>query len=148
VGQARELMDRVTGALLSKDLEKLRDLYAPHAIAVTPDAGELQGPEAIIEYFRAMDEAFPTMSYESVGTYESGDCAIDQGDMLAHNTGPIHMPDGTTLPATGKQVRVRSIDIATVHDGKIVRHEWYWDQLELLVQLGLLEAPAQTTTQS
>ena len=148
MGQARELMDRVTGALLSKDLEKLRDLYAPHAIAVTPDAGELRGADEIIEYFRAMAEAFPTMSYESVGTYDSGDCAIDQGDMLAHNTGPIHMPDGQTLPATGKQVRVRSMDIATVHGGKIVRHEWYWDQLELLVQLGLLEAPAQTTGQS
>lgn len=142
MGQPRELMDRVTGALLSKDFEALRDLYDPHVIGVTPDAGELHGVDEIIEYFRAMEEAFPNMSYESVGTYESGACAIDQGDMLAHNTGPLHLPDGQVLPATGKQVRVRTMDIATVHGGRIIRHEWYWDQLEILTGLGLLELPA------
>ena len=142
MGQARELMDRVTSALLAKDFDALRELYDPHIIGVTPDARKLHGVDEIIEYFRAVAEAFPNMSYESVGTYESGACAIDQGDMLAHNTGPLHLPGGQTLPPTGKEVRVRSMDIATVHDGRIIRHEWYWDQLEILTELGLLQMPA------
>jgi ketosteroid isomerase-like protein len=135
-------MDKVTGALLGKDLEKLRELYAPDVIAITPDAGRLHGVDEVIAYFQEMFEAFPTMSYEGVGTYESGDSAIDQGDMTGANTGPLHLPDGQVLPATGKEVRVRTMDIATVHGGKIIRHEWYWDQLEILSQLGLVEAPA------
>lgn len=143
MGQPRELMDQVTGALLSKDFEKLRDLYDPKVIVVLPDAGELHGVSELTEYFRAMTEAFPNMSYESVGTYESGAHAIDQGDMFGHNTGPLQLPDGESLPATGKQVRLRVMDIATVHDGRIIRHEWYWNQLDILTQLGLLELPAQ-----
>ena len=145
MGQPRELMDRVTGALLAKDFEALRELYAPKAIGVTPDAGELHGVDEIIGYFRVLSEAFPNMSYESVGTYESGACAIDQGDMFGHNTGHMQLPDGQVVPPTGKQVRIRSMDIATVHDGRIIRHEWYWDQLDVLTQLGLLTvaAPAQ-----
>lgn len=146
MGQPRELMDRVTGALLSRDFEGLRELYDPHVVAVTPDAGELHGVAEIIEYFRAVAETFPVLSYESVGEYESGPCAIDQGDVLGHNTGPIHLPNGQTLPASGKQVRLRSMDVATVHEGRIVRHEWYWDQLELLTQLGVVEAPATAQT--
>jgi len=141
MGQSRELMDKVTGALLAKDFEKLRDLYSSDVIGVTPDAGKLHGADALIDYFRGMAGAFPNMSFEEIGTYESGDCAIDQGDMIATNTGPLEMPDGQTLAATGKEVRVRSMDIATVHGGRIVRHEWYWDQLEILAQLGLMEAP-------
>jgi ketosteroid isomerase-like protein len=40
---------------------------------------------------------------------------------------------------------VRSVDIATVADGKIVRHDFYFDQLDMLTQLGLMEAAASPT---
>lgn len=144
MGEPREVMDRATGAMLGKDFEALRELYAPDVIVVTPDAGKLHGVDEVMEYFQAMTEAFPNMSYESVGTHDSGFCAIDQGDMFGHNTGPLRLPDGQVLPPTGKEVRVRSVDIATVHHGRITRHEWFWDQLELLGQLGLLEASEAT----
>ena len=56
------------------------------------------------------------------------------------------MPDGQTIPPTGKQIRMRAADVATVREGRIVRHDFYFDQLDMLVQLGLMEAPAVTTT--
>ena len=40
---------------------------------------------------------------------------------------------------------MRSADMATVRDGKIVSHDFYFDQLDMLTQLGLMEAPATTT---
>lgn len=142
MGQARELMDKVTDALLSKNLEALRDLYSPDVVAVTPDSGTLHGVDRIIEYFTVMNEAMPDATFESTGSYETADCAIDQGELLGTNTGDMRMPDGGTLPATGKQVRLRTSDIANVEGGRIVRHEWYWDQLDFLTQLGVIEAPA------
>jgi hypothetical protein len=36
--------------------------------------------------------------------------------------------------------------VATVADGKIVRHDFYYDTLDMLTQLGLMEAAAPTTT--
>jgi ketosteroid isomerase-like protein len=50
----------------------------------------------------------------------------------------MRMPTGETLPATGKEVRVRSCDVARVEGGEITSHHFYFDQLEFLIQLGLM----------
>lgn len=78
--------------------------------------------------------------------HETADCAIDQGDFVGTHTEPLKLPDGQTDPPTGKRIRVRAPDVATVREGRIVRHDFYFDQLDMLVQLGLMEAPARTTT--
>jgi hypothetical protein len=94
MGEARDVMDRVTEAVFSGDGETLRECYAEDAKAVTPDAGELQGQDDIV-------------------------------------------PTGETLPATGKEVRIRATDAATVQNGRISEHRFYYDQMEFLGQLGL-----------
>jgi ketosteroid isomerase-like protein len=146
MGQARELMDRATEAYFAKDRETLRALYAPDVVATTPDAGTLHGIDALMEWNDALDKAFPDLSYELTAAHEAGDCAIDQGDVVGTHTGTFQLPDGGSIQPTGKQVRMRSVDIATVRDGKIVKHDFYFDQLDMLAQLGLMEAPAQTQT--
>lgn len=77
---------------------------------------------------------------------ETQECAIDQGDVIGTHTQPLQPPDGQSLPPTGKQVTVRSVDIATVANGKIVRHDFYFDQLDFLTQLGLMGEEIRTTT--
>jgi predicted ester cyclase len=144
MGQPRELMDKVTEAILGNDLEALRDLYAPDAVGNSPDSGTLHGIEAIIDYSRTLVEAFSDMSYDHEATFETEDRAIDQGTMVGTHTGPLRLPDGSSIPPTGKQVRLRAIDVVKVEDGRIVRHDFYFDQLEMLSQLGLMEAPAAT----
>ena len=47
-------------------------------------------------------------------------------------------PDGQSVPATGKQIRVRECDVVIVEDGLIREHRFYFDQMEFLGQLGLL----------
>ena len=142
MGRPRELMDKGTEAILRRDPEALRDIYAADAVATTPDAGVLHGVDEIVAYNKAMIDAFSEISYERQGFYETGDAVIDQGEMVGRNTGDLPLPDGQVVPATGKQVRVRSVDIATVKDGRIVRHDFYFDQLDLMSQLGLMESPA------
>ncbi len=146
MGQARELMDRVTQAVFAGDLDTLREIYALDVVASTPDAGILHGLEAVVEWHRAFIDAFSELDYRSEQALETQECAIDQGDVIGTHTQPLQLPDGQSLPATGKQVTLRSVDIATVADGKIVRHDFYFDQLDMLTQLGLLEDEARATT--
>jgi predicted ester cyclase len=146
MGQPRELMDKVTDAILGGNVEALRDLYSPEAVGTSPDSGTLHGIDAIIDYNRAMVEAFSDMSYDYEATYETEDRAVDQGTMVGTHTGPLRLPDGSSIPPTGKQLRVRAIDVAKVEDGRIVRHDFYFDQLEMLSQLGLTEAVATART--
>ncbi|MBV1938441.1 ester cyclase [Streptomyces sp. BV286] len=146
MGQAREVMDRLTEALTTnQDLKLIAELYAPDAVAVTPDEGEIHGRDNIVEYWRHMTEAMPGATFESVYSYEIGDTAVDEGFFGGRNTGPLVLPDGETLPATQKDVRVRGCDCATVDaDGRIASYRLYFDQLDFLGQLGLLpgEPPA------
>jgi ketosteroid isomerase-like protein len=143
MGEAREIMDRLTDAVVRGDAEALRALYAPDAIADRPEGPRLEGAAAITEYLMGFRGGFPDMSWESGRQYESGDSAIDEGYIVGTHTAAITSPEGD-LPATGKAIRVRECDIVTVRDGKAVEHRFYYDQLDLLTQLGLAGSDAAT----
>ncbi len=137
MGEARAIMDRATEAAFSGNVEGLRECYADDATAITPDAGELRGRDEIVRWISQFTEALPDARWESVFKHEAGDTAIDEGYVVGTNTGPLEMTTGETLPPTGQQVRVRGVDAATVHDGRITNHRFYYDQMEFLAQLGL-----------
>ena len=139
MGQAREVMDKLTDAIFRQDFDAARALYASDAVAITPDKGEVRGSGEIVEWAREMLEAFPDARFESVSKFESGDTAIDEGNFVGTNTGPLVTPTGDTMPATGKSARFRSCDIATVENGAITSHRFYFDQMEFAEQLGLME---------
>jgi len=138
VGEARKVLDRITGAMTSHDLEALGRMYAPDAVAVTPDQGEIRGREQIVNYLEQFNDAFPDLRFEPLHAHESGDTAIDEGFVVGTHTEPLPMPNGESLPPTGRQIRVRSVDVATVEDGAVTSHRFYFDQMEFLGQLGLL----------
>jgi ketosteroid isomerase-like protein len=137
MGEAREVMDRVTAAIFGKNLASAGDLYAADAVAVTPDQGQLSGRDEIVAYHRQLLDAFPDTTYEQVAAHESGNVAIDEGYVVGTHSGPLALPSGE-VAATGRRIRVRSCDVATVDGGFITSHRFYFDQLEFLDQLGLL----------
>ncbi len=112
MGEAREVMDRMTETMMSQDFEALGELYASDAVAVTPDQGEVRGREQIVQYLKQFIDAFPDLQYESLHAHESGNTAIDEGLVVGTNTQPLPMPNGDSLPPTGKQIRVRSVDVS------------------------------------
>ena len=144
MGEARDVMDRLTTAVSeTKDFQAAAECYSTDAVAVTPDQGELSGRDAIAEYLSQLTDSFSDLRYEYVAKHESGNVAIDEGYVVGTNTGPLPMPSGETVPATGKQIRVRSCDVVTVEDGMVTNHRFYFDQMEFLNQLGLLpETPS------
>lgn len=144
MAEARELMDRATQAIFANDFETFRACYAPDVVFTAPDIGTGHGVDNLVAWMADFQKTLPDMTYEMAREHEAGNCAIDEGYVLGTNTGPISMPDGSTLPATGKEVRLRAIDVATVENGLISKHDFYFDQLEFLTQLGLMEAPQAT----
>lgn len=139
MGEARDLLDQMTKAVLSGDAEALGDCYADDAVAVTPDYGELRGRAAVVDYFRPFFESFSDIGWEEIQRSDCGEVAIDEGFFTGTHTGPLPNPEGDAIPATGKRVRLRECDVATVAAGRITSHRMYFDQMELLSQLGLTE---------
>ncbi|MCX4907869.1 ester cyclase [Streptomyces sp. NBC_00878] len=140
MGQAREVMDRLTEALTTTpDIKAVGELFAADAVAVTPDEGEIHGRDNIVEYWKHMTEAVPEATFEAVYSCEVGDTAIDEGYFSGKNTGPLVLPSGESLPATQKEIRIRGVDFATIDaDGRIASYRLYFDQMDFLGQLGLL----------
>lgn len=135
MGQAREILDRLTSAVQAGDRSAVRALYAEDAVAESPE-GRLVGCDAIADYLIGFSRAFPDLRFELIATLEVGDTAIDEGYAIGTNTGPLSTPDGE-LPATGRSIRVRECDVLTVRGGVGVEHRFYYDQLDFLTQLGL-----------
>lgn len=136
MGEARELMDRITKAAMGQDFETLATLYTADAVITDPAVGEVTG--GIVAYFRTFTDAFPDIAYHSEAAHESGNVAIDEGHITGTHTGPLALPTGEVLPPTGRSIRVRSCDVVTVENGLATRHNFYYDEMEFLTQLGLV----------
>jgi ketosteroid isomerase-like protein len=144
VGEAREVMDRITDAILKGDSEALKALYAQDAVADTPEQGTITGRDQIAaQYLGDIGVAFPDAAWEVQYKHEVGDTAIDEGYFVGTNTGSMTGPNGETIPATGRSVRIRECDVATVKSGVVTSHRIYFDVQDWLTQLGFApESPA------
>ncbi len=143
MGEAREVMDRLTDAAVKGDSEALKALYAQDAVAQTPDQGTITGRDQIAAYLGEFSAAFPDAAYEHRYKHEAGDTAIDEGYFVGTNTVSMTGPNGETIPATGRRVRLRECDVVTVENGVVTSHRFYFDVQDWLTQLGLApESPA------
>jgi ketosteroid isomerase-like protein len=142
MGQAREVMDGITAAVTAGDRETLLRLYAPDAVVEAPDAPRIEGAAAIADYHLSLKRAFPDASYEYRSGFEIGDTAIDEGWFVGTHTDVLSTPDGD-VPPTGKRLRIRACDIVEVRDGVAVAHRLFYDQLDLMTQLGLTDSGAE-----
>ena len=134
----RELTDAITTAYNAHQLSKLTEFFRPDIVLVAPDAGELKGREQVAEYHRAFLQAFPDANVDVVAKHESGDTTIDEWIFHGTHTGPLSLPSGETIPATGKRVAVRGIDVVSYADGAVASHHAYFDQVQFLAALGLM----------
>ena len=141
MGEAREVMDRVTDAILKGDSEALKALYAQDAVAETPDLGTISGRDQIAAYFCEFGAAFPDNAWEERYKHEAGDTAIDEGYIVGTNTGSDGA-DARPFPRR-RGVRLRECDVATVENGVVTSHRIYFDVQDWLTQLGLApQSPA------
>ncbi len=137
MSDARKVADRLTEAVISEDLEAVTCCYSPDAVLVAPER-TYKGREQIAEFFRAWFDPFTALSVETRAKAAWGNQALDEWSLSATNSGTLTIPTGEVVPATGTRVTVRGADVCTVEGDVVVEHHVYYDQVELLGQLGLL----------
>jgi steroid delta-isomerase-like uncharacterized protein len=145
MSENRELLDRYVERYNAGDLDGVMDLYAEDAVQGMPD-GIFEGKSAIRERLAQELEAVPDVTHTVVSFIDQGDAFADEWTFEGtHTGGPLRLPNGDTLPATGKRVAVKGMEIVRVGpDGKIVLNTLYYDNMAVAVQLGLIPegAPA------
>lgn len=124
---ARRFLEEVvnTGAV-----ERLSDFLAPEYEA--PLLG-ITGIDQAREHLLTFRRCYPDM----VATVEG---QVAEGDIVAtwYVTRATHLGSFPGLPATGKAITLRAVNVQRIRDGRIVEHWGGSNSLEVLLELGLV----------
>jgi steroid delta-isomerase-like uncharacterized protein len=140
----RSLLERYIERYNAGDLDGVMDLYAEDAVQLMPD-GTFEGRSAIRDRLAKELAAFSDIAHRYVSYVEEGDAFADEWVFVGTHSGPLVLPDGGELPATGKRVEVPGMELVRVRDGKVVVDNLYYDNLAVAAQLGLLPENVPTT---
>jgi hypothetical protein len=129
----------------SGDHEGFVERQAPDAVWKVPGGATLNGRDEIREWLQPFWRGFSSYRHDITRITEDGSIVFAEGTWTGKNDGPLVMPDGSEAPGTGRTV---SFGFAIVIDGDVERQQAtsahiYFDQMEFLMQLGLIPEPAQ-----
>ena len=135
-----DLWDRFEMMFGQQDYDGLVSLFAADAVYVEP-GGRHEGSESIRAWLDDCGHAFSDVRYEVSLVIEHNDVIVAETVYQSTHTGPLRMPDGSVIPATGKTMDTPGVTILRVKDGKIIAARDYLDFLAGMIQLGLLPSP-------
>jgi steroid delta-isomerase-like uncharacterized protein len=113
--------------------------WSEDAEFVAPNAS-MYGREEVLAFFGVFWDAFPDGRLEASRLLAEGSVAAAEGRFIGTHTGVMRTPEGE-VPATGRHVDVRWMSSYDVRGEKLASEHLYFDQAELLGQLGLMPAP-------
>lgn len=143
MGDLKKALDEFTDAFNSHDPERIKACYADDATFTAPGGVTLEGADAITEYNMTWLRAFPDAVGAVTNEVLAGDWAATQLTFTGTHTETLAGPDGD-IPATNKSITGRAAELIRVVDGKIVEDHLYFDNMEVLTQLGLVPETAAT----
>lgn len=94
---------------------------------------------------QAIARAFPDVRHEIGRHFDSGDIGVVEFNLVGTHNGPLTTGQGD-VPPTGRPINVRMVRIERAEGSKIVDGSIYFDQAELMTQLGLMPQPAAAAT--
>ena len=141
----KELSQRSIAAWNAHDANALAALDHTDVVFTAPSPTgrtELRGREAAKEYTQSWFTAFPDAKTTIINEVIAGDYIVQECTFQGTNTGTWKSEVGD-MPATGKTLKGEYCLIAKVRDGLFVSSNLYFDQVQVLTQLGLMPAPAE-----
>ena len=138
--QTQKMVERIPLEVLNNDSFGLIDeLVSSDFVEHYAQPGVPPTRQGFKETAIALKKAFPDLRY----TIED---SIETGDRIVHRLSATGTMKGDFLgiPATGKRATWTEIHIGRVANGRLVEHWGLVDQLAMLVQLGVVQAPGRT----
>jgi len=142
MSDAKRVLEQAIDLWNSGDRDGWAALYTEDVEWEAPGGARIAGlADLKVKYFDALLEAAPDRASIVDALIVEGDLVAEEGRYTGTHTGTWRNPDGAEIPATGRSLDFRFSAIFRVDDGKIASIRLYYDQLEVLSQLGLIPAP-------
>ncbi len=101
--------------------------------------GAMQGREEVMGFFGVFWDGFPDGRLELSNLLAEGSVVAAEGRFIGTHTGVMRTPAGD-VAATGRNVDFRWMSSYEVRGDELASEHLYFDQAELLGQLGLMPA--------
>ena len=135
--ETQKMIERIPLEILNQNkFELIDELYATNYVEHTPPPSVAPTREGFKQTAIALKTAFPDLRYTIEDVIESGDKIVHR--LTASGT---MKADFLGMPATGKHATWTEIHIGRVANGRLIEHWGLVDQLGMLVQLGVIQAP-------
>jgi predicted ester cyclase len=136
MADARDTAVRLLQAFNAHDEEVIRGLFAPNSRLEAPGEVRLQGRDALAGHAVVLFNGFPGARITAQNDLVGGPRVMQEFIFEGTHTGPLVGPGGT-IPATGRRVVVRGVLVGRYERGLAIDVRLYYDQLDVLTQLGL-----------
>lgn len=121
------------------DWDTYGSFFAEDLLMVTPALPEpTRGREARLQFVQGIMVSFPDGVVEVQRYFGKGDWGCIEWLFTGTHTGPMPGPDGKEIPPTNKSVKWPYCMVMKFKDGKVSELYEYYDQVDLLTQLGLM----------
>jgi steroid delta-isomerase-like uncharacterized protein len=134
---AKDLVQRGADAWNSKDQEGFFATYADDC-EVTAPGFTGKGLRGLADFWNVWHSGFSDNQVTLRLVFAEHDNVVEESVFSGTNDGPLTGPDGSQIPATGRQVSAAFAGLHTVRGGRIISTRFYFDQLDMLAQLGLM----------
>jgi steroid delta-isomerase-like uncharacterized protein len=121
------------------DFDRLRSLLADDFYEEElATQRRLEGADARVEAAQTWKRAFPDEHGTITGVYTSGNTLAIELTWEGTQSGPIATSDGQELPPSNKRIKVKSVQMIEIEDGKLKALRHYFDLMTLLKQIGAM----------
>ena len=134
----KALMRQIYDVINTGDVDRADELLAEDMVEHEEFPGLDPGREGFKQFVRTFRSAFPDLRFEIEDMIAEGDRVAARVTMTGTHEGEF-----MGMPASGKQIRVSSIDIGRFENGKGVEHWGATDTMAMMQQLGALPEMAQ-----
>lgn len=143
MAEAKDVLERAIEYWNAGDRDRWETLYADDVAYEAPGGHRISGLSDLKEqYFDALLTAAPDRVSRDVVLFAEGEYVVEQARYVGTHTGPLRGAGGVDIPATGKPFDFPFAAFFHVRNGKISSIRIYYDQMELLMQLGLIPGPS------
>ena len=137
--ERQHLLDLAIKGLNARDWDAYGRMFAEGVVVYSPGSKEPStGREARVQWVRDLIEGFPDGIVEVTGSFGQGDRLCAEFAFAGTHTGPLKGAGGT-VPPTNARVEFPYCITYVYESDEAVEVREYFDQLELLMPLGLLQ---------
>jgi steroid delta-isomerase-like uncharacterized protein len=144
-GELRERVQAAFDAWNVHDAAAVVERMTEDAVYVNLGLGErLEGRAAVREYVDRLATTFSSDYRLEIGLVVGDDESVaTEWTMTGTNDGADPQ---SGLPATGQRFRIPGVTISRMRDGQVAESRVYWNLADYLQQVGLMPAPASSST--